>query len=162
MKEVRPDDEPALSWGEIGVLCQGLSLAGRTLKSTSKKITEKYSLGPRGAWILVLVLGGEVVYPLDVTNFFRIGRSLITAELNRLNQARLIAQQRTTHDQRRWKLVLTRSGEKAAQTVRDELSNFVMRRLSSYTRAEVLLCSRMLHDLNFADVASAGHQAESS
>jgi hypothetical protein len=65
-----------LSWDEIGFLCEGLSLASRPMGLAVRAITEEYSLGPRGAWITILIGAGQVFFPLDLTNVFQIGRSL--------------------------------------------------------------------------------------
>jgi DNA-binding MarR family transcriptional regulator len=134
-----------LSWDEIGLLAGGLSFASRPMKLATQAITEEYSLGPRGAWILVLITTGQV-FPLDLTNVFRIGRSLVTAELIPLTKARLITYRKSLEDGRRVELALTAAGEKLVVRIRAELSNLIIQRLANYTRDEILLCSRMLND----------------
>lgn len=140
-----------LSWDEIGFLAEGLSFSSRPFKAVIKGLTEEYGLGPRGAWILMLIGSRQVVYPLDLTNFFRIGRSLITAELTRLTNGRLITYRKRTDDRRRVELDLTPLGEKVMRLVREELSKLVTERFSSWSREEVLLCARMLHEFIFAE-----------
>jgi DNA-binding MarR family transcriptional regulator len=143
----KADADPLkLSWEEIGFLCEGLSFASRPFRATVKSVTAEYSLGPRGAWIIVLIASGQVVFPLDVTKVFRVGRSLITAELTRLTEAGLITYRKSGKDRRRVELALTPLGETAFRRVKAELTKMVAQRFSSYTREEVLLCARMLHD----------------
>jgi DNA-binding MarR family transcriptional regulator len=134
-----------LSWDEIGFLCEGMSLASRPMSLATESITEEYSLGPRGAWITVLITTGEV-YPLDLTRVFRVGRSLITAELTRLAEARLITYEKNASDGRRVELKLTPLGDSVQRRVKEELSKLVLKRLSSYKRSDILLCARMLRD----------------
>jgi DNA-binding MarR family transcriptional regulator len=138
-------DRLKLSWEELGFLCEGLSFSGRMLKAATRTITDEYGLAPRGAWILILITAGQV-FPLDLTNVFRVGRSLITTELARLTDAALITYRKSTSDRRRVELALTSLGEKVVQRVKGELSKLVIQRFSAYTREEVLLCARMLHD----------------
>jgi DNA-binding MarR family transcriptional regulator len=135
-----------LSWEEIGFICEGLVIAPRPLKSATKSITAEYSLGPRGAWIAVLISIGEVVFPLDLTKHFQIGRSLITAELTRLSDAGLIAYQRNASDGRRVELTLTPLGQTVQRRVKADLAKLITGRLAPYTREQALLFGRMLHD----------------
>jgi DNA-binding MarR family transcriptional regulator len=139
-------DDLELSWDEIGFICEGLVLAPRPQRDATRSITAEYSLGPRGAWIAVLISIGEVVYPLDLTKFFHIGRSLITAELTRLNDAGLIVYRKSTDDGRRVQLVLTPLGQSVQRRVKAELTKLVTRGLASYTREQAILFGRMLHD----------------
>ena len=134
-----------LTWEEIGFLCQGMSLASRPMGLAVKAISDEYSLGPRGPWITVLIATGQV-YPLDLAKLFRVGRSLITAELTRLAAAGLVEFEQNAQDGRRTELKLTRLGNTVQRRVKDELSKLMLRRLAAYTREELLLCARMLHD----------------
>ena len=160
MKKPTRTEPLKLSWEEIGFLCQGLSFGPRSMKAGIRSVTDEHSLGPRGAWILILISNGQVVFPLDLTNFFRVGRSLITAELTRLTEARLITYKKSGTDRRRVELAVTPLGEKACQRVRDELSRLVVQRLSSYTREDVLLCARILRDFTQPEPESVRPQAE--
>ncbi len=146
MKKADPTESTELSWEEIGAICEGLVLAPRPLKMATRGIIAEYSLGPRGAWIVHLISIGQVSFPLDLTKFFQIGRSLITAELTRLSDAGLIAYQRNATDGRRVELTLTSLGKTVQKRVKAELIKLVRRRLSHYTREQVLLFDRMLHD----------------
>jgi len=154
MKKTGRADAQELSWEEIGLICEGLVLAPRPQKAATRSITAEYSLGPRGAWIAVLISIGEVVFPLDLTKFFQIGRSLITAELTRLSDAGLIAYRRNASDGRRVELTLTPLGQTVQRRVKAELTKLVTRQLASYTREQALLFGRMLHD--FGRVAPKG------
>jgi len=111
-----------------------------------KDITEEFSLRPRGAWITVLVAAEQVLFPQDLARVFRIGRSLITAELNRLAEAGLITYAPNAADGRRAELKLTRLGDEVQRRVKSELSKLVLQRLGSYRRDDILLCTRMLRD----------------
>ena len=137
--------EPAMSWEEIGFLCEGMSLASRPMHEATRNITEEFSLGPRGAWILVLIGSGHI-YPLDITNVFRIGRSLISAELARLTEAGLITSVKSPDDRRRTALTLTPTGEDARRRAKEQLATLVLDRLKEYSREEMMLCARMLRD----------------
>jgi DNA-binding MarR family transcriptional regulator len=147
MKKTKRTRAPELSWEEIGFILEGLVIAPRPMKGITRDITAEYSLGPRGAWIAVLISIGEVVFPLDLTKAFQIGRSLITAELTRLSDAGLIAYKRNDGDGRRVELMLTPLGETVQRRVKADLAKMVTRRLASYSREQVLLFGRMLHDI---------------
>ena len=138
-------EEPTLSWDEIGFLCEGMSFASRPMYEATRNITEEFSLGPRGAWILGLIDNGHI-YPLDITNVFRIGRSLISAELARLTEAGLITSAKNPEDRRRTALTLTPLGRDARRRAKEQLAALVLGRLKDYSREEMMLCARMLHD----------------
>ena len=140
---------PKLNWEEIGLLCEGMAFASRPLGVATLQVTAQYALGPRGAWITVLISTG-VTYPLEIANVFNVGRSLITAELTRLTDAGLITATEGT-DRRRTKLSLTPAGEAACKAVRKGLSKLVMTCFANYSREEVLLCTKMLHDFRADD-----------
>lgn len=150
-----------LSWDEIGFVCEGLSLASRPMSLATKSITEEYSLGPRGAWIVLLVTAGEV-FPMDLTKIFQVGRSLITAELNRLIDAGLITYRKSAVDARRIELALTPLGEKVCERVKAETAKLVLGRLKMYTRDEVLLCAQMLRDFRLPDTLDVPAEYERS
>ena len=135
-----------LSWDEIGLLCEGLSLSSRPMGVAIKGITEEFSLGPRGAWITVLIAAEQVFFPLDLAQVFQIGRSLITAELTRLTDAGLITYRQSAKDGRRAELKLSPLGDSVQRRVKQEISKLVLERLASYTREDILLCTRMLRD----------------
>jgi DNA-binding MarR family transcriptional regulator len=159
MKKTGRADPQELSWEEIGFICEGLVLAPRPLRAATRSITAEYSLGPRGAWIVNLISIGAVVFPLDLTKFFQIGRSLITAELTRLSDAGLITYSKSANDGRRVELALTPLGQSVQRRVKTELVKLVTRRLESYTREQAILFGRMLHDFGIV-VAPKGAKPE--
>jgi len=161
MKAGRADPQD-LSWEEIGFICEGLVVAPRPLKAATRDITAEYSLGPRGAWIVNLIAIGEVVFPLDLTKRFQIGRSLITAELTRLSDAGLIAYRRSASDGRRVELTLTPLGQTVQRRVKAELVKLVTRGLAHYTHEQALLFGRMLHDfgMGIPNAAKPAKQSE--
>ena len=146
MKKTVRSNSLQLSWEDIGFICEGLAFASRLLWSAVEDVTEQYSLGPRGAWIVRLV-GRSEMSPLDLTNVFRVGRSLITAELVRLTQAKLITYEKSAADGRRVELALTPLGRTVERRIKDSLSKLVSERLSAYSRDEIMLCGRMLRDI---------------
>jgi DNA-binding MarR family transcriptional regulator len=139
-----------LSANETGLIAQGFTLANRLLRQTTSSVTLDHNLGPRGAWIVRLIAGGKVIHPLDVTNFFVISRSVISDELARLLQARLIVYRKSRRDGRRVELALTALGEKVSRRVRKEIGHLITQRFSSYSRDEVLRFGRMLDHFIFA------------
>jgi DNA-binding MarR family transcriptional regulator len=161
MKKRGRVDSLQLSWDEIGFVCEGLSLSSRPLSIATKRITEEYSLGPRGAWMVLLINEGEV-FPMHLTKIFQVGRSLITAELNRLADAKLITYRQHDVDGRRFELALTPLGQKVCAQVKEEIAKLVLERLKSYTREDVLLCARMLRDFRLPDTADAPAEYERS
>jgi len=139
----------------VRALCEGLSLASRPVGLAVQHITDEYSLGPRGAWITILIATGQINL-LDLAKLFRVGRSLITAALTRLADAGLIEYEQNAEDGRRTDLKLTPRGNTVQRRVKDELSKLILRRFAPYTREEVLSCSRMLRDFRLA----AGENSE--
>lgn len=150
-----------LSWKEIGLLCEGLAFGPRLLKLATCAVTSEYSLGPRGAWILVLISKG-IVYPLEVSKFFRVGRSLVTSELARLAQAGLISHKTSAQDRRRIELALTPLGQEALRRIRDDLSTAIADRLSGYSRDQILLLTNMLQDIKGTDSEDIRSRIQSS
>ncbi len=145
MKTMSQTAQLKLSWEEIGFLCEGMSFASRPMELSVKDINEEYGLGPRGAWITILIASGQM-YPLSLAEIFRVGRSLITAELTRLADAGLIEYAQSAEDGRRVELRLTSAGNAVQRRVRDQLSKLVLRRLQGYRREDVLLCAQILRD----------------
>jgi DNA-binding MarR family transcriptional regulator len=143
MKKNAPS--PKLNWEEVAVLWGGMVFAQRSLHPVTRKITEQYSLGPRGAWIIQLIASGHV-FPSDITPHFRVGNSLISAELSRLTEAGLITYTQGAKDRRRIRLSLTPAGKQAVRRLRAGVSKLMHQRFSHYSREEILLCSRMLQD----------------
>jgi len=139
-------DGIALGWDELGFICEGLSFGQRPIRAAARAVTQRYNLGPRGAFILSLISNG-VAYPLELAAIFKVGRSLITAELTRLTDAGLIVATPGTDDRRRLRQTLTPQGEAACNEVRGAMARIVSRNLGGYSVDEIRLFARMLHDV---------------
>lgn len=142
------EDAP-LDWNDIGFLCQGLVFGARPMHEAISDVVERHSLGPRGGWILNLIAGG-IAFPNDLSEVFRVGRSLISAELVRLTEAGLIESEPGETDRRRTRLSLTANGKAAHIEIRDSLFRSLTAALADYTPDEVRLLSRMLQDLRLS------------
>lgn len=143
-----PRTEPgAFDTDEVEFLAEGLALAQRALRAATDSVTERYDLGPRGCWILNVISNG-IAYPLELASIFKVGRSLITAELTRLTEAGLIATRPNDQDRRKTELTLTPLGREASDEVRREFAAIVRRRLAAYDSAEVRLMGEMLRAVN--------------
>ena len=144
MPNTKPD---TLDWADISQLSEGLAFASRALHGATGPVTATYDLGPRGAWILNLIDHGRT-FPRDLANSFRIGRSLITAELTRLTAAGLISTRPGAIDRRKTELALTPLGQQACQQIRDEMSAILSRNLAAYSHDDIRLLTRMLRDVH--------------
>lgn len=147
MENVDTSDRWDLAPQEVGFLCYALKMAQGELQDCIKSIIDQYSLGPRGGWMVGLI-GKGMVFPSDLTRMLKIGRSLVTAELNRLTEAGLIEARQNEEDGRRVELRLTAEGERASDLLGEALSRLISGRLASYTRDEKLLFARMLRDFS--------------
>jgi DNA-binding MarR family transcriptional regulator len=136
----------SLGWDDIGYLCEGLAFAGRPLRQATERVTLQHDLGPRGAWILNLISNG-LIHPLELSNVFNVGRSLITAELARLTEAGLITSRSGELDRRRSDLALTPAGIMACKQIRHDMSEIIHTNLARYSMDEFLLFARMLRDV---------------
>lgn len=136
-----------IGWDEIAFLAEGLAFGPRALRAATAKVTERYGLGPRGAWILNVISNG-VAYPLELASVFCVGRSLITAELARLTDAGLVDARPGKDDRRKTELTLTALGKTASEEIRDELSAIVRQRLAGYSAEETRLAAEMLRALS--------------
>jgi len=134
----------ALTAQEAGFIAHALTLAPRVLKSATRDLNRRHGLGPHGAWILRLIGNGQVVYPLDVTRYFLIGRSLISDELARLKRAQLIGYRRSAIDGRRVELTLTPLGRTVMRQIRAALTRLVASRLAGHSKADVLRFASVL------------------
>lgn len=140
------DQDAPLTWNDLGLLSQGLSFGGRSVRLAAQKITQQYDLGPRGAWMLNLIEHG-VVFPHELSDVFRIGRSLVSIELARLDKAGLVESRPGETDRRRTELSLTPKGKAAVAQVRDEIAEILRAGFAGYSPREIRLCARMLMDL---------------
>jgi DNA-binding MarR family transcriptional regulator len=136
---------PDLSAEEIAIFCNVIGVGPRQMMKAREEITERYDLGPRGAWIIGLIEVG-VTSPSALTEVLCIGRSLVTAEINRLLQANLVAGVQSERDGRRTVLELTDEGWRVSRELREKVNEFVIGRLAGHTREEVLACIALLQD----------------
>jgi len=146
------DDSP-LVWDDIGYLSHGLVFGPRPLLQATRGVTERYSLRPRGGWVLHLI-GGGLFHPHELSDVLKIGRSLVSAELARLTEAGLITSSTGKSDKRRSELKLTTAGEEALAEIRAELFRSLTSALKSYSPVQVRMLSKMLHDLHESATAS--------
>lgn len=144
---------PELTAQEIAVFCNLLGLAPRHLAKGIEAITSRYDLGPRGAWMIGLIEIG-VSSPTALTDAFCIGRSLVTAEINRLLHAGLVTTSQSPEDGRRTILALTPQGRKVSARLRATVNAFVSQRLAGHSREEVLAAIALLR--SFVAGASIG------
>jgi DNA-binding MarR family transcriptional regulator len=144
-------ETPALSHEDMRAFTHALTSARGQFTYATKALCVEFSLGPRGPWIIGLV-GKNRIAPHELAAFYNVGRSLITAELNKLADAGLILQTRDEADGRRINLSLTPAGRKIYNRLGDDLDAFLSERLSGYSRDDILLCTQILND--FAKVGS--------
>lgn len=144
---------PELTAQEIAVFCNLPGLAPRHLAKGIEAITNLYDLGPRGAWMIGLIEIG-VSSPTALTDAFCIGRSLVTAEINRLLHAGLVTTSQSPEDGRRTILALTPQGRRVSAKLRATVNAFVSQRLAGHSRDEVLAAIALLRD--FVGGASIG------
>jgi DNA-binding MarR family transcriptional regulator len=142
---VGPSDGSELP--DVAPIIEGLVFAGRPIDQATQSVTSQYDLGPRGCYILSAINSG-ITYPLELASLLRIGRSLVTAELNRLSAAGLITSAPGKDDRRRSELSLTATGRRASAEVSKRLDQTIRGNLAGYTDEEVRLFSRMLADVS--------------
>lgn len=135
-----------LTWDDFGLLTHGLVFASRPLMAATRSVTERNSLGPRGAWLINLIKAG-VVFPHELSEVMGIGRSLMSAELARLSDAGLITSKPGASDKRRTELALTTKGEAEHEVIHSEIERILRQALEGYSPDEVRLLTHMLRDL---------------
>ena len=150
--------DSAVSWDEIAFLAEGLAFGPRALHAATARVTERYDLGPRGAWILNVISHG-IAYPLELSLIFRVGRSLITAELSRLTEAGLIDARPGKDDRRKTELTLTPLGQEASAEIRAELSTIFKQRLTGFSAEEIRRAAEVLRALG-REAATPPSQAD--
>lgn len=131
---------------DLDQIIAGLVFAQRPIRDAAQVIQERYDLGPRGSFILSLIDKG-VLYPLELATVLRIGKSLVTAELNRLISAGLVNAAPGQPDRRRSQLSLTPAGKNAAAAFRETMHAVLKRSLEQYSAKELRLFARMLGDV---------------
>lgn len=142
--------EADIGWDQVSSIAEGLAFSPRALHAATDTVIQRYSLGPRGAWILNVIAHG-IAYPLQLANVFCVGRSLITAELARLSEAGLIETRPGRDDRRKTELTLTELGKAASAEVRAELSNVIRKRLAGFSAEEIAIAAEVMHALSLMD-----------
>lgn len=124
----------------------GLVFAQRPIRDAARTMQERYDLGPRGSFILSMIDKG-VIYPLELATVLKIGKSLVTSEVNRLIGAGLVKTAPGPSDRRRSQLSLTPAGKEAAIAFRQAVQNVLRHGLGQYSAQELRLFARMLKDV---------------
>jgi DNA-binding MarR family transcriptional regulator len=143
MTQGRTNEE--LDWNEIGMVYEGMAFASRPFRSVTDQINKRHDLGPRGTWILLMIANG-CLHPLDIATLLNIGRSLVTAELGRLERAQLLVARKSAADQRRTELTLTAAGAGICDEVRAAMTAMLHERWAQYEPDQIRLCAQMLRD----------------
>ena len=136
-----------LTSAELSFFMNSLVSARDSFGVVAKAISKEYGIGRRGPWMIGMIKRSSTS-PNELASVNRVGRSLITAELNLLQQADLIYYQKSSHDGRRIELSLTPKGEMLYKRLSDDLSGFFQTRLASYSREQILACAELLHDFS--------------
>lgn len=127
-------------------LLHTVGATARRMLAIMEPINRQYSLGPRGASMLTMIDHGSV-HPAQLAEIYEVGRSLITAEINRLVSARLVVRNESDGDKRRATLSLTPLGKKVSGESFRTILQVVDTSLSRYSDQERNLLLTMLNDL---------------
>lgn len=127
-------------------LLNTVGVTARRMLAIMEPVNQQYSLGPRGASMLSLIDHGSV-HPAELAEIFEVGRSLITAEINRLVAAKLIERNESDGDKRRATLNLTPLGKKVSGDCFKTIRQVVDTSLARYSDQERNLLLTMLNDL---------------
>ncbi|HEX7874295.1 MAG TPA: MarR family winged helix-turn-helix transcriptional regulator [Sphingobium sp.] len=130
---------------ESGFFFGALSAARDRFGFVTRALSREYGIGPRGPW-MVGVIGRHAVSPHELAHFFKIGRSLVTAELTQLQNAGLVHYEKSASDGRRVQLSLTPLGIEMRERLSLDLAALLTKRLAGYSKAEVMAAARILSD----------------
>ena len=139
------DDPHELPPDEISFFFNALVSARDGFGVVARVISKEYGIGRRGPW-MIGVIGRGPASPNELATRNRIGRSLVSAELNLLQTAGLIHQEKNSLDGRRIELSLTPKGKVVYQRLADDLANLVRNRLGKHSRQEINACAQMLSE----------------
>lgn len=126
-------------------LVQALTHATAPLSEASLPVRSRLDLGPRGTMILNQITSGRV-QPSQIAAALNVGRSLISADLARLEKIGLVAR-KPGKDLRSAELSLTKEGLDVMLEVKANLQKLIRARIGHYTREELDFCTRMLSEL---------------
>jgi len=127
-------------------LLHTVGVTARRMLAIVEPINQQYSLGPRGASMLTLIDRGAV-HPAQLAEIYEVGRSLITAEINRPLSAKLVMRNESDGDRRRTTLSLTPLGKKVSADSFKTILKVVDTSLARYSDQERNLLLTMLIDL---------------
>ena len=130
---------------EVGRFFGALASARDQFGQVTKELSRKYGIGPRGPWMVGLI-GREPASPNQLATFYRIGRSLVTAELKQLQDAGLIFYTKSESDGRKVELSLTPLGNELRDRLTQGLAQQMSDRLGRYSRQDVMACAELLSD----------------
>lgn len=147
LPEQRADDkrEAVLSWSDVAPLVQALAFANAPLSEASLPVRTRLNLGPRGTMILNQITSG-CVQPSEIARALNVGRSLISADLARVEKIGLVAR-KAGKDRRRAELALTKKGIEVMLEVKANLEKLIQARIGHYSKAELDFCTRVLSEL---------------
>ncbi|MEO6092066.1 MAG: winged helix DNA-binding protein [Novosphingobium sp.] len=137
----------SLSWAEIGRFAEAIHNAREELLTPAQEISERFSLGPRGIWIIGLVATGRIRTPSDVAKLYRIGRSMVTEQIGLLIQQGLIVSEQSKDDRRKKDISLTELGWSVNRQLGDAFTAKLQQRLGGYTAKEINFCIDLLFAL---------------
>ena len=139
------DDPRQLTPDEISFFFNALVSARDGFGVVARVISKEYGIGRRGPW-MIGVIGRGPVSPNELATRNRIGRSLVSAELNLLQTAGLIRQVKNSLDGRRVELSLTLEGAVVYQRLADDLASLLRNRLGKHSRQDINACAQMLSE----------------
>ena len=141
----RTDEPVSYSADEVGQFFGALASAREQFGQVTKELSREYGIGPRGPWMVGLI-GREPVSPHQLASFYRIGRSLVTAELKQLQDAGLIFYTKSESDGRKVELSLTPLGKELRDRLTQGLARQMSERLHGYSKEAVMTCTQLLSD----------------
>lgn len=134
-----------LSWSDIAPFVQALAFASAPLSEASLPVRTRLDLGPRGTMILNQIASG-LVQPSEIALALNVGRSLVSADLARVEKAGLVVR-KPGSDRRRAELALTKKGIEVMFEVKTNLEKLIHRRIGHHSKAEIASCTRLLSEL---------------
>lgn len=139
------DDNPGLDWSDVAAFVQAVAHAGAPLSEASLPVRTRLGLGPRGTMILNQIGSGRV-QPSEIAEALNIGRSLVTADLARVEEAGLVVRTPGA-DRRRVELSVTAKGVEVMLEVKANLEKLIRERIGHRSKAEIDACTELLSEL---------------
>jgi DNA-binding MarR family transcriptional regulator len=139
------DDYPVLTWSDVAAFVQAVSRAAAPLSEASLPVRTRLGLGPRGTMILYQITSGRV-QPSEIAEALNVGRSLVSADLARLEQSGLVIR-KPCADRRRVELAVTPKGVAVMLEVKANLEKLIQDRIGHRSKAEIDACTNLLSEL---------------